>query len=316
MQRAKVIAKQPPMPPADEAAAGSSIGFGQRLAEGVQVWGRRFLFFVAMLLALATFALLVGGGLFVVYPAFEMVTGDTIFGKSMGFPAFGQFGDSFGVVTAVATTGALVMLFFSYLQQQSEFKHMRRVMARQAIGDAIFNMCKLYTDILEQMVAYIPDAEAEMFEFGGQDKPVRGRKGLGDVVWNIASTFSMRICDEDDKRADYEKLRHIAGEQFAPYEGCFRILHNIFRYIYEREELSNNDKMNYARMVRAMLSNTELEALMINCLTERGKKMRFYAEQYAILHNLPPDGVRLPPYINEMLRSEYSPSAFKDGRTE
>ena len=30
MQRAKVIAKQPPMPPADEAAAGSSIGFGRR----------------------------------------------------------------------------------------------------------------------------------------------------------------------------------------------------------------------------------------------------------------------------------------------
>ena len=30
MQKAKVIAKQPPMPPADEAAAGSSIGFGRR----------------------------------------------------------------------------------------------------------------------------------------------------------------------------------------------------------------------------------------------------------------------------------------------
>ena len=30
MQKAKVIAKQPPMPPADEAVAGSSIGFGRR----------------------------------------------------------------------------------------------------------------------------------------------------------------------------------------------------------------------------------------------------------------------------------------------
>ena len=30
MQKAKVIAKQPPMPPVDEAAAGSSIGFGRR----------------------------------------------------------------------------------------------------------------------------------------------------------------------------------------------------------------------------------------------------------------------------------------------
>ena len=30
MQKAKVIAKQPPMPPADKAAAGSSIGFGRR----------------------------------------------------------------------------------------------------------------------------------------------------------------------------------------------------------------------------------------------------------------------------------------------
>ena len=30
MQKAKVIAKQPPMPPADKAAVGSSIGFGRR----------------------------------------------------------------------------------------------------------------------------------------------------------------------------------------------------------------------------------------------------------------------------------------------
>ena len=29
-EKAKVIAKQPPMPSADEAAAGSSIGFGRR----------------------------------------------------------------------------------------------------------------------------------------------------------------------------------------------------------------------------------------------------------------------------------------------
>ena len=30
MQKAKIIAKQPPMPSADEVAAGSSIGFGRR----------------------------------------------------------------------------------------------------------------------------------------------------------------------------------------------------------------------------------------------------------------------------------------------
>ena len=256
----------------------------------------------ALALAVATVFLLVCYGLFMVYPAFQAATGDTIFGKSMGFPAFGQFGDSFGVVTAVATTGALVMLFFSYWQQKSEFQNMRRIMARQAIIDTIFNMCKLYADILEQTKAHIKAPNE--FEPTIKITTVHGRDGLGEVLKFITSKW------ED---GNIEGLCRIAAAEFSPYEGCFRILHNIFKYIDKREDLSDDDKKDYARIARSMLSNTEMEALLINCLTARGCKMRGFAEKYALLHNLPDDGVNLSPDVIKVLKGKYEDSAFKDG---
>ena len=278
------------------------------------------LFAVAIVMALVTLGLLVGYGWLMVFPAFQMATGDTILGKSMGFPAFGQFGDSFGVVTAVATTGALIMLFFAYWQQQSEFKQVRHAMDRQATIDAIFNMCNLYANILRETVAHVRDS-SEAFEAGGnQTMAALGRNGLGavirDIMYEVTEFCTMKASDPYSKSEEYEALLRIAVEKFVPYEGCFRILHNIFKYIYERQDLSDNDKRSYARMVRSMLSNNELEALLINCLTERGDKMRGYVEEYAVLHNLPPDGVAIRSDMNKMLRGRYRPSAFTDGRSE
>ena len=331
MNAMNVIAKQPPMRPATNAEAGSSIGTGRRgnggkshavqkggkerrktvlgqcaakMPRSIAGWGQVFLLILAIILAGATLFLLVCYGLFMVYPAFQSVTGDTIWGKSMGFPAFGQFGDSFGVVTAVATTGALVMLFFSYWQQKSEFQNMRRIMARQAIIDTIFNMCKLYADILEQTVAYIDVPVEDAHEAAIRRTTVCGRNGLGEVLKFIMSKW---------EGGNIEGLCRIAAAKFSPYEGCFRILHNIFKYIDEREELSDDDKKDYARMARSMLSNTEMEALLINCLTARGCKMRGFAEKYALLHNLPDDGVNLSPDVIKILKGEYEDSAFKDG---
>ena len=275
-----------------------------KMPRSIAGWGQVFLLILAIILAGATLFLLGYYGWFM-YPAFQAVAGHTISGESMGFPAFGQLGDSFGVVTAVATTGALVMLFFSYWQQKSEFQNMRRIMARQAIIDTIFNMCKLYADILEQTKAHIDNPDA--FE-------VHGRGGLGEALKSIkrkwAGSCGKKALNLDE---NIEALYKIAAAEFSPYEGCFRILHNIFKYIDEREELSDDDKKDYARMARSMLSNTEMEALLVNCLTARGYKMREFAEKYALLHNMPDGGVNLSADMIKILKGKYEESAFKDG---
>ena len=271
----------------------------------------------ALALAVVTVFLLVYYGWFM-YPAFQAVAGHTINGESMGFPAFGQLGDSFGVVTAVATTGALVMLFFSYWQQKSEFKDMRRIMARQAVIDTIFNMCKFYADILAQTAAHIDVPAEDAYEAAMERTTVRGRNGLGKVLESIMHKWVV-FCAEKARNPygeNVEELCRIAAEAFSPYEGCFRILHNIFKYIDEREELSDDDKKDYARMARSMLSNTEMEALLINCLTARGYKMREFAEKYALLHNMPDGGVNLSADMIKILKGKYEESAFKDGYGE
>ena len=47
------------------------------------------------------------------------------------FAVFGQFGDSFGVVTSIATVGALILLCRAYLLQQKEFRQLGNVMTEQ-----------------------------------------------------------------------------------------------------------------------------------------------------------------------------------------
>ena len=216
------------------------------------------------------------------------------------FATFGQFGDSFGVVTSFATVGALVWLRRAYLLQREELYKLRSVMSEQhnimslqVFENTLFNMCKLYSEILSQTFVSYKETRGASVSY----KREYGRTGLEHII-----TFPPY-----EKFNDVEEFLKDKEEQFSPYEGCFRLLHRIFKFIAERNGLTEEQKQEYSRIPRAMLSNMELEAaILINCQTSRGWGMLKFAKQFDLLDNYPKDGVVLEAIPAAVLRNLYN----------
>ena len=277
------------------------------------------LLFIAASLAIAALCILVGYGALLVLPAFyHKMWASTIRQMSDNFAVFGQFGDSFGVVTAIATVGALLMLYRAYLLQKDELRNLRAASEkqtaaseRQAFESILFSMCRLYSDILSQTVAHYTVQEEnpaygimtitgvrEQERYIDVTRKVSGREGMATLI-KYANVSGIKL------RFFLDNMMHA----FSPYEGCFRLLHRILKFI-DTQGLPEKEAQEYARIPRAMLSNIELEAIFINCQTERGKGMKKYVEKFSILNNYPLNGINIDADIARELRGRYDNSAF------
>ena len=225
------------------------------------------------------------------------------------FAAFGQFGDSFGVATSFATVGGLMLLYHAYMLQQKEFRQLGNIMTEQrkvmdaqhqamslqAFESTLFNMCKLYSEILSQTFIVYHEIDIQM---GRHEKTAEGRAGLKYIIKEPSDLFATFNAEEFLK--DKEK-------KFSPYEGCFRLLYRIFKFIAERNDLTEQQKQEYSRIPRAMLSNIELEAaILINCQTGRGKGMLTLAKRFDLLDNYPNTGVVVRKNAAMILRNRYN----------
>lgn len=222
---------------------------------------------------------------------------------------FGQFGDSFGVVTSVATVLALVLLFRTYLFQQKEFAGMRTFMAQQTAWNVVLQLCEQYREMMGGIVANPQGG----WVHSPTPENTEGKNGLREIISHILESAKKMAEEWGEKTgvgpAKKEEITAIAQIAFSSYEGCFRLLHRILRFIDELE-CSDEEKQRYARIPRSMLSNVELEAILINCLTSRGRGMQTYVERYKILNNYTP--VVLDESIARELCSSYKPDAFGD----
>lgn len=70
----------------------------------------------------------------------------------------------------------------------------------------------------------------------------------------------------------------------------FRNMYQILKVLHEEEHLSQGEKINYARILRAQLSSYELVILMINCLNDivdKGQFRKLRLIEYQILEHIP-----------------------------
>ena len=248
---------------------------------------------------------------------------------------FGQFGDSFGVVTSVATVIAFVLLYRTYVLQNKEFNNMCDFMGRQTHSIAeqtkhmewqakcmewqmrwniVMQLCEQYREMMAYTTAHINLSTTDAQEPSAQEPKVRevpGKDGLGEL---IAYAIKCAVEYAENSAIDLIKIKGkdilpFVKSEFNPYEGCFRMLHRIFIFI-DEQECSDNEKQQFARIPRAMLSNIELEAILINCLTDRGEGMKKFVEKFAILNNYTP--VNMDATTAFEFCNEYKPDAFGD----
>ena len=212
----------------------------------------------------------------------------------------GQYGDAYGVLTSLFTLFAMVLLYRTYHFQTKEVPRMLKFMERQTAWTVILQLCEQYRDMVAQTRA-IPQG-GWMIQ---TPQEIKGKEGLMELIAH-ALEWSKSLVQPPIGVKEITPCAEIA---FNSYEGCFRLLHRIFKFI-DQLEVLDEKKQEYARFPRAMLSNIELEAILINCLTTRGEGMKIYVEKYRILNNYIP--VALDGDLAREFCNEYSHTAFGD----
>ena len=232
------------------------------------------------------------------YLAFVLASGLGLdpLGLRWDFETVGQLGDSFGPLNTFMAGLAAIGALGAYFAQKQELADAkaeaakeRTLSAKRDFESTLFNLIELFRDTTREIE--VPDTYNQNRVSGRdaikrlvEEKLVRARskpQGVGQAY-----------------RAMYLSYRDDLGHYF-------RILYQIVRFI---DDSSVHDKVLYARIVRASLSNSEIVLLALNCLHGEGeKKFKPLVEKYALLHNISEQDAD-----HWELVSGFAPAAFGD----
>ena len=215
----------------------------------------------------------------------------------------GQWGDSFGVVTAFVTALAFIGLIWTIRQnskqiaiQQKELKiqiEEQRLMREEVAGqtklfaaqsrtlqlqsfeNSFFQLLGLYNNIVNSIELVVVERKLvgrKCFHefFNG----LRGGLGGGS---GKEKQEVLKYIDET-----YEKLFSV----FPIIGQYFRNLCNIFKFVDESDLIEERKKKRYTDLIRAQLSSDELKVLFCACLSTREADFKPLVEKYAVLEDM------------------------------
>ncbi|MES0870007.1 putative phage abortive infection protein [Pseudovibrio sp. SCP19] len=230
----------------------------------------------------------------------------------------GPFGDSFGPLTSFFSALAFAALIWTVFLQREELQLNRTelTLSRQEMADQRFE--NMLMRMLDAHTKIVSDLDLQN---SGHAITVQGkdffRSCFKNILMRLQSDFNIRLpqkthilerpeiillsVDATSTLNVYEAEYHARRTDLAHY---FRSLYNILRFI---SESGRKDKFDYARIVRAQLSDYELAINCLNSLSEHGvEKMKPLIEEFSILDNLPKDL-----YLSTSLMDQFDPKALK-----
>ena len=223
----------------------------------------------------------------------------------------GTFGDKFGAINALfsglAFAGLIVTLLFQKEElklqreelahtreelkgQREEFEEQNKTMKRQRFENTFFNMLSLQQEIVANLSI---DEVHKTFDFSThtqdeQRTSYNGRTIFREIYLNLKITISeytFKGIRHAIQANDYGVYSYISDT--TRFDHYFRHLYRIFKYIDSCNLITDEERYDYACIVRSQLSDYELVMLFYNCLTANGKdKFKPLIETYAIFNNL------------------------------
>ncbi len=237
----------------------------------------------------------------------------------------GPFGDSFGPLTSLFSALAFAALIWTVVLQGDELQLSRKELAltRQEMIDQRFEsmlmrMLEVHTSIVSDMDVRVGGnvvvSRKDCFEhllkqsFLQRQYDIFKKSGPGgsipdgfDAYQISAQTDRVSLAPDEVTMNAYEGIYKENRNDLGHY---FRSLYNILRFI---SESGREDKFDYARIVRAQLSDYELAINCLNCLSKHGvEKMKPLVEEFSILDNLPKDL-----YLSESLMARFDEKALQ-----
>ena len=194
----------------------------------------------------------------------------------------GTFGDKFGAVNALfsglAFAGLIVTLLYQKEElklqreelaqtreelkgQREEFEEQNKTMKRQRFENTFFNMLSLQQEITHNLSYENPiQDEAELMRYDVKQRIYKNRAVFEGLYTNA-------IIDYDGSRCYGGIINKLAIHGCAAYslvrglsflDHYFRHLYRIFKYVDTSDSISEDERYEYACIVRSQLSDYEL----------------------------------------------------------
>jgi hypothetical protein len=195
-------------------------------------------------------------------------------GISWDFSNNGEFGDSFGPISAVMASLAALSAIATFNAQSRELD---RIKERERESDKRAEKVS-FEHAFFQLLQHHQKNVAEIDVDGSG-----GRKTGQDAFRSMLYYFRNKSGDSDfDKwQTTYEHYRNDLGHYF-------RFLYHLCRYV---DRSPFEDKYFYMQIVRATLSESELILIGLNCAHGEGReKFKEIVEEYSLMHNLSLEG--------------------------
>ena len=263
----------------------------------------------AMSVLTPTRVLLTCGGLVTVGWLGVFIIGWTGWDPAVETPARGQFGDSFGAISALFAGLAFVGATTAAFLQWEQLKEHRREIQEMVAADKVKAVEGCFFHLLASLQTTVNDARLEATGSGAV-----GRQALRQIADHLVHDFAAqrhrrsagRELPPGERRADVDEWygRFHAGEyeQCHKLPVCFgdlvdqvcRLTYHTLRFI-DGSAISPDDKQFYARTLRAHFSSPELVLLFYHCLSRHGYPEHFkLADKYRLFTNISPGALVNP----------------------
>lgn len=223
----------------------------------------------------------------------------------------GTFGDMFGAVNALfsglAFAGLIVTLLYQKEElklqreelaqtreelkgQREEFEEQNKTMKRQRFENTFFNMLSLQQEITHNLSYENPiQDEAELMRYDVKQRAYKNRAVFEGLYTNAIIDYDGSLCYGGiiNKLAIHGCAAYSLVRGLSFLDHYFRHLYRIFKYVDTSDSISEDERYEYACIVRSQLSDYELVMLFYNCLTANGKaKFKPLIKRYSIFNNL------------------------------
>jgi hypothetical protein len=249
----------------------------------------------------------------------------------------GAFGDKFGAINALfsglAFAGLIVTLLYQKEElklqreeladtrkelnaQRLEFQEQNKTMRRQRFENTFFNMLSLQQEIVDNLsyeyyvsINVKPSNIAEEVFYKGAPKVnLRGREIFEGIYNHAYMDYRGVRCEHGIKGV----LRIFGAEVFndlsviSRFDHYFRHLCCIYEFVNSSDLIYEEDRYDYARIVRSQLSDCELVMLFYTCLTVDGyMKFKCLIEKYQVFTDL-----RINLLADTAHKDKYSENAY------
>lgn len=244
----------------------------------------------------------------------------------------GTFGDKFGAVNALfsglAFAGLIVTLLYQKEElklqreelketrnelnaQKLEFQEQNKTMKRQRFENTFFNMLSLQQEI----VANLSYDEVEKIIIGNPLKPeikhilYNGRTIFHELYLNliVSTTHNKSYCGIKQAIIVHGLEIYSKIPSTTRFDHYFRHLYRIYKYVDSSDLIADEERYNYACIIRSQLSDYELIMLFYNCLTENGReKFKPLIEKYTTFNNLRDELLANKEHKKEYVETAYS----------